>query len=327
MSRYIIKRILLTIPTFLGITLVTFAVIHLAPGNPVDQRLGDAPDSAISPRVYEQLEKHLGLDQPTYVQYGRWLKRIVTLDFGRSFADGRPVWHKIRERLPWTLSLAILSMIISLLASIPTGVYSAAKRNGWFDTIVGTILYALYSVPSYVTAIVLITLVVSVPIDWLPIRGAYSDNFEQLTSVGKLADVSKHILLILVCYTYPALAFQSRFVRGNVLEAIGSDYVRTARAKGLSRRAVLWKHAFPNSLIPLVTMMGLLLPTVVSGSVILEVLFQWPGIGRLFYSSILARDYPTVMALSVITAAVVLFGTLLADLTYALVDPRVRYDE
>lgn len=327
MFQYAVKRLLLAVPTFLGITVVTFAIVHLAPGDPAQQQMDGAMDPNVSIRVYEQLRAYWGLDQPLHIQYLQWLKRLVTFDFGHSFFDHRPVWDKIAERLPWTLSLALISMVIGLVMAIPIGVYSAARQNGWFDTTVGTVLYALYSVPNYVMAMALILLVVTVPIGWLPIGGATSDEFEQLSLAGKAADLFKHFFLITICYTYPSLAFQSRFVRSNMLEVMRQDYIRTARAKGVGERRVVFKHAFRNTLIPLITFLGMVFPTVVSGSVILEVMFNWPGIGRLFYTSILERDYPTVMALSVITAVLVQLGTLFADLAYALVDPRMRYEQ
>ncbi len=325
MLQYIINRMLLAVPTFLGITVVTFLMIHLAPGDPLRGMIDESMPAETSEHTYELLQKHFGLDQPLHVQYASWLKRIVTLDFGRSISDHRPVWDKIRERLPWTVGVAALSMFFGFLLAVPIGVRSAVRPNGWFDSISGTTLYALYSVPSYVTAMVLIVLVVTLPIDWIPIRGAYSDGFDGLSLWGKVLDLCKHLLLITICFTYPALAFQSRFVRGNLLEVLRQDYVRTARAKGLAERHVVRRHAMRNTLIPLVTYLGMLFPTVISGSAILEVMFAWPGIGRLMFDSILQRDYPTVMALSVITAVLVQVGTLLADVSYAWIDPRIRY--
>lgn len=325
MLRYTIQRLLLAVPTFIGITLVTFTIMHVAPGDPVMQRVDAAQPDALTRASQERLRRHFGLDQPLSIQYLRWLRRVVTLDFGRSFSDHRPVWDKVRERLPWTLAVAVLSIGAGLGLAIPIGMYSASRAGGWFDTIAGTVLYALYSVPSYVMAMVVIAVVVTWPIAWLPIRNAYSDGFDGMTASGKAVDLAKHLLLITLCYTYPSLAFQARFVRANLLEALRQDYVRTARAKGLSPFRVLVGHAFRNALIPLLTYFGLLFPSVIAGSAILEVMFNWPGIGRLFYDSILQRDYPTVMALSSVTAVLVQLGTLLADLGYAWADPRVRY--
>jgi len=327
MIHYIVKRLLLAVPTFVGITVVTFAVVHLAPGDPAQQQADNATGGEISTGDYEQLRAYWGLDQPLYAQYGRWLGRLVTLDFGNSFFDHRPVWDKIAERLPWTLTLSVMSIVAGLILAIPIGVYSAVKKDGWFDTSVGTLLYALYSVPNYVMAMALIVLVVTMGIDWLPINGAMSDGFDDLTWAGKLFDLGKHFVLIGVCFAYPAIAFQSRFVRGNMLEVLRQDYIRTATAKGASQVSVVVKHAFRNTLIPLISLLGLVFPTVVSGSAILEVMFNWPGAGRLMYTSIMQRDYPTVMALAVVTAVLVQLGTLLADVAYVWADPRLRRDD
>ncbi|MFH1744332.1 MAG: ABC transporter permease [bacterium] len=326
MLTYIIRRIALTVPTLLGITLVTFFVINLAPGNPAALQSDQVMDPRISIRVYEQLRDYYGLDKPIHVRYLEWLKRIATFDFGNSMTpDSRKVSTKILERLPATMSLAILSLLIGFALAIPIGIYSGAKRNGWFDTISSTILYILYAIPSYVMAIPLI-LWISIEMDLLPFQGMTSDNYLQLSPIARAGDLAKHFVLITFCFTYGALAYQSRFVRQNLLEVFRQEYILTARAKGLAETSVVLKHAFRNTLIPLVTLFGLTFPLIIGGSVILEVMFNWPGIGRLFFESILQRDYPTVMALSFITACLVLLGTLLADLAYGLVDPRVRYD-
>ncbi len=323
---YTLRRILLAIPTLLGITIVTFTIINLAPGDPAQFQAQGVMDPKVSARVYEELKKYYGLDQPIYVRYVQWLGRLARLDFGNAMsADGRPVTDKIRERLWPTMSLALISIIGGLTIAIPIGIYSAARQNGLFDTVSSTLLYALYAVPSYVMAVPLI-LYVGVKWDLLPFQGMRSDNYESLNAWGQIIDLAKHYALIAFCFTYGAIAYDSRFVRQTMLENIRQDYIRTARATGVSEAAVILRHAFRNSLIPLMTLLGLLLPEIIGGSVILEVMFGWPGMGRLFYDSMLQRDYPTIMALSFITATLVLLGTLLADLSYALVDPRVSYD-
>ena len=326
MFSYIIRRILLSIPTLLGITLVTFFVINLAPGDPAQFQTQGIMNSEVSIRIYEQLREYYELDQPVHVRYVKWLGRLVTLDFGVSMStDRRPVFAKIKERLWPTMSLAILSIVISLTLSIPIGIYAAARQNRLFDTISSTLLYALYSVPSYVMAVPLI-LLIGVQWDLLPFQGMTSDNYDELTTAGKFLDLVKHYALITFCFSFGSWAYYSRFVRQNMLEVLRQDYIRTARAKGLSESRVVLRHAFRNSLIPVMTLLGLMLPAIIGGSVILEVMFNWPGLGRLFFESMLARDYPTIMAISFITACLVLLGTLLADLSYALVDPRVSYD-
>lgn len=325
MFYYLIRRLLWAIPTLLGITIVTFAIVNLAPGDPAQFQSQGVMDTKMSIRVYEQLRQYYGLDKPIHVRYVQWLGRLVRLDFGESMStDRRPVIDKVKERLWPTISLAILSIGISLCLSIPIGIYSAARQDRLFDTVSGGILYALYSVPSYVMAVPLI-LLVGVQWDLLPFQGMTSDNYEQLTMGGKAVDLVKHYTLITFCFTYGALAYYSRFVRQNMLEVLRQDYIRTARAKGLREWVVVVRHGFRNTLIPMMTLLGMLLPEIIGGSVILEVMFNWPGMGRLFFESMMARDYPTIMALEFFSAGLVLLGTLLADLSYAVVDPRVTY--
>jgi peptide/nickel transport system permease protein len=326
MLSYTLRRLLLTIPTLLGITLVTFVIINLAPGDPAKFQAQGVMDPKVSARVYEDLRKYYGLDQPVHVRYFQWLGRLVRLDFGNAMStDGRKVIDKISERLWPTMSLAILSLGISLSLSIPIGIYAAVRQDKLFDTLSSTILYALYSVPSYVMAVPLI-LLVGVQWDLLPFQGMTSDNYDQLSGSEKFVDLVKHYTLITFCFSFGAWAYYSRFVRQNMLEVVRQDYIRTARAKGLGETRVILRHAFRNTLIPVVTLLGLLLPSIIGGSVILEVMFNWPGMGRLFFESMLARDYPTIMALEVISATLVLVGVLLSDLSYGLVDPRVSYD-
>ncbi|MCP4711505.1 MAG: ABC transporter permease [Planctomycetes bacterium] len=326
MYRYIIKRLLLALPTLFGITLVTFLIINLAPGDPADLQSRGVVDSQMSNRVYQQLVEYYQLDKPIHVRYGKWLKRLATFDFGTSLtAGGAEVWTKIKSRLAPTISLAILALGFSLALSIPIGVYGAARRGKWFDTISSTILYGLYSVPGYVMAVPLI-LLLGVQWNLLPFQGMTSPNYEQLSAAGKLADLIKHYTLITFCFSFGTWAYFSRFVRQNMLDVLGQDYILTAWAKGLCETAVLFRHGFRNTLIPMLTLAGLLLPEIIGGSVILEVMFNWPGMGRLFFESMQMRDYPTIMALTFLTACLVLLGTLIADIGYALIDPRVTYE-
>ena len=232
---------------------------------------------------------------------------------------------KIREALGPTLSVTVISLLLALLLSMPIGIYSAARQGGAVDRVGSTILYMLYSVPSYVVGMLLI-LYVGVKLDWLPFRGMRSDGYANLSALGKMWDLARHHVMIVTCFSLGSLAYYSRFIRQNLLEVIRQDYIRTARAKGLDERTVILKHAFVNSLIPFITLLGLTFPFLLSGSVILEYMFNWPGLGRLFFASVLNRDYPTLMALNFITALLVLVSTLLADLAYGLVDPRVSYD-
>ncbi|MHC4820317.1 MAG: ABC transporter permease [Planctomycetota bacterium] len=325
MLQYTLKRLLIAIPTLLGITIITFSLITLAPGNPAEMVASQEMDPERAAAMYEQLAKHFELDRPVPERYVRWLGRTLTGDFGNSFHDGQPVINKIKERFWPTASLALISMFLGLVFSIPIGLLQAYRQEGLFDKGSGIFFYALYAIPSYVMAILLIYYV-GVKWEWLPFRGMESDNHDQLTFMGQMMDYGKHYVLITFCYTFQSIAFSTRFTRGNLLEVLRQDYVRTARAKGVKESVVIFRHAFRNTLIPLITRLGGMLPLIISGSVILEVIFNWPGLGRLFFEAILTRDYPVVMANTVISATLVLLGVLIADLSYALVDPRISHE-
>jgi peptide/nickel transport system permease protein len=325
MLNYTLRRLAYVVPTLFGITLVTFLIINLAPGNPIAVVHGGVMDSRISREAYEQMLELYGLDQPVLVRYVTWLKRLLTFDFGDSFHERRPVTDLILERLPATLALNVASLFVALLVAIPLGLFSALKQNTAFDKINGTILYMMYSLPDFWVALLLIMLF-GVKLKILPILGMEAIGSQDLGFFGYWLDRARHMVLPTICLTYGSLAFLSRFVRGATLEVIRQDYIRTARAKGLDEDRVVYTHVFRNTLIPVLTLLGLLLPTLISGSIILEAIFSWPGIGALFYESVLARDYPTVMGLSFVTAVMVLLSTLAADLLYAWADPRVTYD-
>jgi peptide/nickel transport system permease protein len=324
MLNYTLRRLVYLVPTLIGITIVTFVIISLAPGNPVEVIHGDVMSSRISPESYHEMLHLYGLDKPLYVRYFIWLKRLLTLDFGNSFLDHRPVIKKILERIPATLQLNIASLIIALIVAIPLGLYSAVKQHSLFDKINGTVLYMLYSLPEFWVALLLIILF-GVRLKILPFYGIESLHANEMGFFARIWDRGLHMLLPTICLTYGSLAFLSRFVRGSTLEVIRQDYVRTARAKGLDEKSIVYKHVFKNTLIPILTLLGILLPTMISGSVILEYIFSWPGIGALFFDAVLSRDYPTVMGLSFISALLVLVSTLLADLLYAWADPRITY--
>ena len=325
MFAYILRRLVYLIPTLIGITFVTFVIISLAPGDPVVLMQGGEMSSRISPEAYQQMLHHYGLDEPIHVRYLIWLKRLVTLDFGTSFLDHRPVTTKILERLPATLILNFTSLVFALILSIPLGLYSAVRQYSLFDKLNGIILYMLYSLPDFWVALILI-LVLGVKFKLLPFYGIESMYAKELGFLAFVWDRILHMVMPVFCLTYGSLAFLSRFVRGSTLEVIRKDYIRTAWAKGLEEKDVVYKHIFKNTLIPVLTLLGILLPTLISGSVILEYIFSWPGIGALFFNSVLSRDYPTVMGLSFITAVLVLLSTLLADLLYAWADPRITYE-
>jgi peptide/nickel transport system permease protein len=312
-------------PTLLGITLVTFFIISLAPGNPVDLMQAGEMSTSISPEAYNEMLRLYGLDKPIHVRYLIWLKRLATFDFGNSFLDHRPVLAKILERLPATIILNAAALLTALLISIPLGLYSGIRQFSRFDKINGTVLYMMYSLPEFWVALLLI-MFFGVKLNLLPFIGIESIHAKDLGIFAHVWDRILHMILPTICLTYGSLAFLSRFVRGSTLEVIRQDYIRTARAKGLDETSVVYRHVFKNTLIPVVTLLGILLPTLISGSVILEYIFSWPGIGALFFDAVLSRDYPTIMGLSFFTSVLVLISTLFADLLYALVDPRISYE-
>lgn len=324
MLSYTLRRLAYLLPTLLGITIVTFLIVSLAPGDPIDVMQDGGVSASISPEAYDTMLKLYGLDKPVHIRYMIWVKRLAVLDFGDSFLDHRPVTQKIWERLPATLALNSASLALVLLLAIPLGLYSALRQNTRFDKLGGTVLYMLHSLPEFWVALLLI-LFFGVKLGWLPFIGIESLDADQMNLWQRAWDRFLHMVLPTTCLTYGSLAFLSRFVRGSTLEAIRQDYVRTARAKGLNDGHVVYRHVFRNTLIPVVTLLGILLPTLISGSVILETIFAWPGVGQLFFEAVSARDYPTVMGLSFITAVLVLLSTLVVDLLYHWIDPRLSY--
>jgi len=319
---YLAKRLLTMIPLLVGISLISFVVIHLAPGKPTDLAIDLNP--AVTKEVKERMEKLYGLDQPLYVQYLDWLKRIVRLDFGTSFsADGRPVSDKILERLPITVGINLLSLVLILGIALPLGIFSAARPHSLFDQATTVFVFVGFATPTFWLALLLMILF-GVNLGWLPISGLKSYDYDQLTFFWQMVDRARHLILPVLLSAFGGLAGMSRYMRANMLEVIRQDYITTARAKGLSESRVLFKHALRNALLPVVTLLGLSLPGLIGGSVIFESIFAIPGLGQLFYQAVMSRDYPLVMGGLVIGAVLTLLGNLLADLAYAAVDPRIR---
>jgi peptide/nickel transport system permease protein len=322
MWTYVIKRLFLMVPLLVGITLVSFVVIHMVPGTPVEIQTTMNPKASLE--AQKRLRELYGLDKPIYVQYWDWLKRMALLDFGRSFSpDRRPVWDKIKERIGITISISILSLLIILIVAIPIGVFAAVRPHSWFDR--GTTLFVFFgfAMPSFWLALLLMMLF-GVYLDWLPISGLYSLGFHQFTLWHKITDLASHIAMPVLVAAFTGLAGMSRYMRGNMLEVIRQDYITTARAKGLPERTVIFKHALRNALLPVITLLGLSVPGLIGGSVIFETIFAIPGMGQLMFGAVMARDYPLVMGELVIGAFLTLLGNLLADVSYALVDPRIR---
>jgi peptide/nickel transport system permease protein len=330
MRDYLIKRLILLVPTLLGITLITFFVIQLAPGSPVERKLqleeGIKAES-ITKDIIEQTKKLYGLDKPIYTRYWIWLRQIGTLNFGRSYKDHRPVIDKIAERLPVTLSLNIISILLVYSIAIPLGVISAIRQGRLSDRIITFCLFALYSIPNFWLAMVLIYFLGGGDFwDVFPVYGIISPGAEFYPFYKIALNFLWHITLPVICLAYADFAYLSRYQKGSLLEVLREDFVRTARAKGLSESRVILKHALRNSLIPIVTIVASILPAMIGGSVIIESIFSIPGIGQLGFESILSRDYPVIMAIATITAFLTLIGILISDLAYVLVDPRISFE-
>jgi len=310
------------IPLLLGITLITFMVIQLSPGGPADMLTGLSPK--VGAEAKARLRHLYGLDKPIHVQYWLWLKRVVRFDFGESFKDGRRVITKILERLPATLLLNILSLLLIFFIALPIGIVSAVRQDSFFDKGMTLFVFLGFSVPTFWLALLLM-LLFGVILGWLPISGMHSVNFLYFSLWGKLWDLIQHLILPVFISAFGGLAFLSRYSRTSMLEVLRQDYIRTARAKGVPEEKVIYRHALRNALIPIVTLLGLSLPGLIGGGFIFETIFAWPGMGRLGYQAIMSRDYPVIMGVGIIAAFLTLLGNLIADITYAFVDPRISY--
>ena len=324
MLAYALRRLLLAVPLLLGITLISFIVIHLAPGDPTEMITGGDPSTVHNPELYKQLLKEFDLDKPLHVQYWKWLSRLVRLDFGKSFAPhGRPVLTMIAERLPITLLLNVVELLIIVSLAVPIGVVSATRQYSLFDKVTTVFVFLGFATPDFWLALLLMILF-GVQLGWLPISGLRSLNWEYLSFWQRQGDFLGHLLLPIAVATFGGLAGFSRYMRQSMLEVIRQDYIQSARAKGLAERVVVGKHALRNALLPIVTILGLSLPTLIGGSVIVESVFAIPGMGQLMVQAAFERDYPVLMGNLVIVSTLTLTANLMADLTYSLVDPRIR---
>jgi peptide/nickel transport system permease protein len=321
MLAYISRRLLLMIPLIFGITLISFLVIHLAPGGPVEVETEMSMKSSAQAR--DNLIKLYGLDKPLHEQYINWLSRFVMLDFGKSFVDGKDVIDKIFERVPITLTINLLSLIFTFCIAVPIGVLSAIRQFSLFDKLTTLFVFIGFSTPHFWLAL-LCMIVFGVSFGWLPISGIQSLDVSGMSFPERILDWARHLILPVVLSSFFSLAGLSRYSRSSMLEVIRQDYIRTARAKGLKERQVILRHALRNALMPVITILGLAIPGLIGGSVIFETIFSIPGLGQLFYQSTLSRDYPTIMGILVIGALLTLIGNLIADILYALADPRIR---
>lgn len=337
MLQYVAQRLLLLIPTFLGITFLAYAIMLAAPGDPVDLYFagglsggGEGISTARLADVHkakEELRHQLGLDRSIPVQYAMWLSRLLHGDLGESFKDHQPVWGKIEERLPVTIALNVMSIFLTYLIAIPLGIYSAVRTGSRLDQISTVTVFMLYSLPTFwIGTLIIIFLCGGDFLAWFPPGGLRSlAHNPSWPLTERLGDYLYHLAMPLFCMTYTAFAALSRFMRTSMLENARQDFIRTARAKGVSEPVVILKHMLRNSLIPVITILAGLLPALIGGSVIIETIFSVPGIGQLSYQAVLARDYPVVIAIFAASSFLTILGILLSDLALAWVDPRIHF--
>ena len=313
MLQYTIRRLLRSIPVLLGVTVVISSLVYIAPGNPARIALGEGASS----EAIARLEQEMGLDQPPHIRYIDWLASALQGDLGNSIQTGRPVVLHIAERLPATLELAAVAMVITLLIALPLGVASAVHQHSWIDQ--GSMLFAIFwlSMPSFWLGLMLIFLFA---VHWqiFPISGR----------AGVLLSLTwwSFVLLPAIATGTRRAGLLTRLTRSSMLEVLGEEYIRTARGKGIGSRRVVVKHGVKNAMIPVVTLIGLQIPLIFSGTVIIEEVFSWPGMGRLLVSGVFQRDYPIVQGTVLVYAVIVLFANLAVDLAYTYIDPRVSYD-
>jgi peptide/nickel transport system permease protein len=326
MTDYLIRRLLLIVPTLLGISFITFLVVQLAPGKPMAMKIAGEAREVLTQEIVEQTRKLYGLDKPLLERYWIWLRQMATLNFGESFVDHRPVLDKILERMPVTLQLSIISMFIAYVIAVPLGISSAIYRQSLYDRVLTLALFILYSLPSFWVALLLILFLGGGDfLNLFPIYGLSSPGADTFSTGKWIMDRLWHLVLPIFCLTYGGLAGLSRYARVAMLDVVRQDYIRTARAKGLTEKLVIFRHALRNSLIPIITLLAFQLPALLGGSVIIESIFSLPGMGQLGFEAVLARDYPTIMGLFTISAFLTLIGFLLADIFYVIVDPRIRF--
>jgi len=318
MAQYLLKRILYMFITLIGISIISWVIITQAPGSPVALTL----DPKVSPKIIEQMKKNYDLDKPLYQQYFLWIERLVT---GKlySFKDGRPVLKKIGERIWNTLLLNLVATLIIFSLAIPLGIFSAKRQYSLLDHLGTFGAYLGISIPGFWLAYLLI--LGTVKLFGYPVLGMRSFVTEDFTTTEIILDRFWHLMLPSIIMAIGGIAALSRYTRSSMLEVIRQDYIRTAKAKGVPEETVYYKHGLRNALLPIITIFGFLIPSLIGGSIIIETVFAWPGIGRLAYQAVLARDYPVVMTILTISAVLTLIGNFIADILYGVADPRIRY--
>jgi microcin C transport system permease protein len=341
MTSYFVRRLLLMIPTFIGITIVSFVVMHFVPGGPIERqimayKMAVAQEGGggslgqfgveISPEAVEQMKEFYGFDKPVLVRYGTWLWNVVRLDLGTSYIYQDPVWDVIKSRFPVSIFLGLTGFLLSYLVCIPLGVIKAVRHGSRFDVASSAIVFLGYAIPGWALGTALLVAFGGGSL-WslFPLGGFRPDNWEYLTLWGKITGQLHYMFLPVVCYMVGSFATQTILTKNSLMENLGQDYVRTAFAKGLSERRVIFVHALRNSLIPLVTGFGHVIGLILAGSFLIERVFNIDGMGYLGYNAILQRDYPVALGILVIGSVLMLVGNILSDMIYAVVDPRIRF--
>ena len=314
MGDYILHRLLGAIPLLLGVSIVIFALIHLPPGGPADIYAG-SPN--VSAEALAQVNENLGLNDPLPIQYIKWLGGMLSGNWGNSYRDGRPVTEAIMERLPATLELMVSSLVIALALAIPIGIYTATRATRLTRYLLNIVTMLGISLPTFWTGLMVI-LFFAGRLGWIPTGGRGQP--------GDLLDQLHHLIAPALVLALVSMAGFARYIHASMLEVMQEDYIRTAKAKGLKPRTIILRHAFRNAMIPVITLLGLEVPRTFSGALVTEVVFSWPGIGRLITESILGRNYPVLMGAFMLSAFLVIIGNLIADVCYGLVNPQIRYD-
>ena len=341
MFKYLIKRLLLIVPTLIGITLACFLITITAPGGPIEQKLaqlrfaggaGEAggqnrsagSEYGVPKELLDSLKKQYGFDKPIFVQYLIWLKNAATFNFGDSFIHEEPVIDLILERVPISLQFGVISLILTYLVCIILGVQMAVKKDSLFDISSSITLIVLYSIPPLMLGI-LLKVFAAGKLDWFPIGDLYSDMYFEKEFWGRILDRIHHFILPMLCYMVGAFTILTQFMKNNLLEEINKDYVKTARAKGLPKKTVIYKHALRNALVPIATGLGDIFGIFLAGSLIIEKIFNIPGIGLLGFESAISRDYNVIMALIFIQSLIFIIGRIVSDLSYIIIDPRIDF--
>lgn len=340
MRAYFLRRLLLIIPTFLGVTLLVFAITRVVPGGPIERAIMEAQSGgggeggggggrdvsrgALSQEQLQALKEYYGFDKPILRAYGEWLLKVVRGDLGMSYRFNEPVLDIIKSRLPVSLFYGGITLFLIYAVCIPLGIAKAVKHRSVFDNVSSALVFIGYSIPGYALGAILVVFLAA-RLEWFPMGGFHGEDFDDLTFWGKARDLAHHAVLPLVCYTVGSFAFVTLLMKNHLMDSLAADFVRTAVAKGVSFRRAVFGHALRNSLIPIATNIGGSLGILVTGSFLIEFIFDINGMGLLGLSSVFDRDYPTVMGVLIISSLVLLLGNIIGDVLVALVDPRVRF--